>query len=68
MREIMVKNIITKTCMSKKPSTILYSELLYKILDDPEVTANCTVILRTVLGRLRVLQYIFAVPSGSPSI
>ena len=39
------------------------------ILGDPEVPANlyCNVAYPSWLGRLRELQYIFAVPSGSPS-
>ena len=41
---------------------------LYAVLDEPEVTANLYCNFAVLLERLRDLQYIFAVTSGSPSI
>ena len=37
------------------------------LLGDPEVTANLYCNFVSVLGRLRDLQYVFSVTSGSPS-
>ena len=40
---------------------------MLELLGDPEVTANLCCNFAYLLGRLRDLQYIFAVTSGSPS-